>query len=197
MEITDAYLAAEEDVIRRCDVYAWRSGSKERYALVKGFASCFGQVLSIGSASYEPIYCRCSHALDISPITGQLLMGKGYNGQFIAGDCCALPFPDQSFECGLLCEVIEHLPTFSDVAAAVNELDRVCRSWLITTPFTPSPEPDHKRLLTFKDCAELVAGKRASVRHHLGFWCMWKSERDISFPFFSGPAGVQDGGVNV
>ena len=53
---------------------------------------------------------------------------------FVAGDVCALPFPDSSFDAAVCFEVIEHV---ADPAALVRELARVLRpggTLAISTP---------------------------------------------------------------
>lgn len=41
-----------------------------------------------------------------------------------AGDACALPYPDDSFDVAVLCEILEHVP---DDAALLREAERVVR----------------------------------------------------------------------
>jgi SAM-dependent methyltransferase len=48
----------------------------------------------------------------------------------VAGDVTALPFPDQSFDCVLCAEVLEHIPT-EKLHFACRELARVARKRLI------------------------------------------------------------------
>ena len=54
------------------------------------------------------------------------------------GDASALAFPDGSFDAVLSCEVLEHLP-FGAYEAAIQEIARVARKWVIVTvPFDES-----------------------------------------------------------
>jgi SAM-dependent methyltransferase len=51
----------------------------------------------------------------------------------IVADITDMPLPDQSFECAMACEVLEHLP-YSDALAALREMRRVAPNAIISVP---------------------------------------------------------------
>jgi len=62
----------------------------------------------------------------------------------IVFDGCALPFADKSFDIVYSNAVLEHLPGWGAVERFTNEVQRVGRSWFISTPNVWYPvEPDY------------------------------------------------------
>lgn len=51
----------------------------------------------------------------------------------VVGDIVFLPFEDESFECVMACEVLEHMP-FDRTAMALKEMRRVARRGVISVP---------------------------------------------------------------
>lgn len=67
------------------------------------------------------------------------------------GDASSLVFPDGSFDAVLSCEVLEHLP-FGAYEAAIQEIARVARKWVIVTvPFN-----ERRRFLRCPYCSARV-----------------------------------------
>jgi hypothetical protein len=64
----------------------------------------------------------------------------------IVFDGCRLPFPDQSFDIVYSNAVLEHLPGRQLVRRFVDEVQRVGRSWFITTPNFWYPVDPHYHL---------------------------------------------------
>lgn len=177
MELSPEYVRNAEDVIARATRYAMSGADAYRYRMMAEFCRPFKKVLSVGSAGREPIIIKATHAMDVSPVAGELLKEAGWKGKYVVGSCTELPFKDKEFDCGICSEVIEHLPTIEDVEATLNELNRACKSWMVTTPAQPVPEPDHKHF--FKPgqilnwCHELqkVSGNEDMVKVYTrGIW---------------------------
>jgi SAM-dependent methyltransferase len=65
------------------------------------------------------------------------LRREGIYDEVAVGDARALPFPDQSFDSAVACEVLEHLPA-GDGPRLIAELRRVARKcFVVTTPTFP------------------------------------------------------------
>lgn len=181
MDLTADYLTENKHVIRLCTGYAKGGGSPERYGTIASFCRHYKQILSVGSAGWEPIKIKATHALDVSNVAEKLLRANGWTGKFVLGDCCKLPFPDKSFECGCCSEVVEHLPTGKDVVVAFKELDRVCRSWILTTPLDGMNVPSHKRHLTDED-VEFFCKKLGAQYHKFSRWYfIWRGAHGPTF----------------
>ncbi len=178
MDLTPEYLKAEEGVIIKCTNYCEKGGSPERYGTIKAFCSRYNKsgnkVLSVGSAGYEPILIGATHALDVSDVAEKLLRANGWKGIFTRGSCTDLPFKNREFDCGCCSEVVEHLPRIEDVGATLNELDRVCKAWMLSTPATPNNVKDHKRLLTREQASAYAKKYGAQVMQHARWWFLWK-----------------------
>ena len=119
----------------------------ERYAIIKNFCrspenvAC--SIASLGCGPFEPIRINATHACDDSQLAGDFLKANGWKGDFIVADVCNLPYSRHQFDIAICSEVIEHLPTEAAVTSAIIEVSRVAKSWLITTPFGYSPDPEH------------------------------------------------------
>jgi SAM-dependent methyltransferase len=61
-------------------------------------------------------------------------------------DGCALPFADQSFDIVYSNAVLEHLPDRNSVARFAGEIQRVGRSWFVSTPNRWYPVDPHYHL---------------------------------------------------
>ena len=61
-------------------------------------------------------------------------------------DGCALPFADQSFDIVYSNAVLEHLPDRNSVARFAGEIQRVGRSWFVSTPNRRYPVDPHYHL---------------------------------------------------
>jgi len=182
MFMSPEYIKEQEKEILGCSRYASQGGSSERYATIASFCKNFENILSVGSAAYEPIKIKATYALDVHPIAGKMLKKNGWKGKFVIGDCRELPFPDKSFECGCCSDVVEHLPTGNDVVRTVKELNRVCRNWILTSPNKWEHQPIHKRVLTDEDLIFLSMKTGANWRRYMNWYFMWKGEHEPTFP---------------
>jgi hypothetical protein len=181
MDLTDEYLAEQGRCINTVTQYAERGGSPERYNTIKSFCKHYKNILSIGSAGYEPVMIKATHALDVHPRAEELLRKNGWKGAFFLNDCRDLPFGDRAFECGALVEVVEHLPTGNDVILAVKELNRVCRNWILSTPIDGLHVKYHKRNLSEIDVAFLCNRTGARYKKFSRWFFMWKGKHDPEF----------------
>lgn len=181
MDLSPEYIKEQEGVIQLCTMYARRHGSPERYGTVASFCKNYKQILSVGCAGYEPFVIGATHALDVHPVAERMLRAGGWQGKFTLGDCRFLPWPDKSFECGCCSEVVEHLPTCHDIILTVKELDRVCRSWILTTPLGGMNVPSHKRHLIDEDADFICRKTGASWRKHSRWYFIWKGEHGPAF----------------
>lgn len=178
MDMSAAYLQEQEHTIRGCTKYAKAGGSPARYGMVKDFCKHYKDIISIGSAGCEPVLINATRALDVHPVAENLLRANGWKGEFILGDCCKLPFPDKSIECGTLIEVIEHLPKGSDVVKAIYELNRVCRNWMASTPIDGLHVKSHKRNLTDEDMIFFCEKTGARYKKRERWFFMWKGKHE-------------------
>jgi len=178
MDLTSAYLLEQDQTIRGCTRYAKNGGSPARYGMVYDFCRHYKDILSIGSAGWEPVIIHATRALDVSRVAESMLRANGWTGEFILGDCCKLPFPDKSIECGTLIEVVEHLPKGSDVIKAVYELNRVCRNWMMSTPIDGLHVKSHKRNLTDADFEFLCKKTGAKYKKRERWFFMWKGKHE-------------------
>jgi hypothetical protein len=191
MDMAPEYLAENEDVIRRSTPYIKQGHDPDRYLNLVDFAKPYKKILSVGCSGFEPMTYNAAFALDVSPVAGRLLKENGFTGLFVVGSCTNLPFMDQTFDCAICSEVIEHLPSDEDVLRTFLEISRVARDWLITTPASAIPEPTHKRLLDEACVKKLCAQFDAKyVRVNL-WWFIWKSPvfwKPLEIKGTSGPA---------
>lgn len=181
MNMTAEYLAEQEYVIKGNTEYSKAGGQAERFNALRSFVQGHGRVLSIGSAGYDPILVGATHALDVHAVAERLLRANGWTGTFFLGDCCRLPWPDKSFPVGYCSEVLEHLPTWEDVVKSMDEIDRVCREWIVSFPVDQMHIKEHRRKIT-EDQVRMFCGKYgASSRAFMLSWYVWKGGREPVF----------------
>lgn len=181
MQLTAEYLAEQEQVIRSCMEWGISRVNQERYKAVTSFVKGNGSILSVGSAGLDPVICGATHALDVSVEAERILRKNGWTGAFFLGDCRELPWPDKAFPTGYCTEVVEHLPEWADVVRSFEEMDRVCRSWLVTTPVELAHEPFHKRAVSEEQVGDLCRKHGAEARKFLLWWFIWKGKRGPEF----------------
>ena len=144
--------AAEEDVNALSNIHAsyWQ---EPRYKILKSFCSKSKNILSVGCGPNEPIILKASNALDCTPLSETLLKAHGWQGCFTLGSVTELPYPTKFFDVVVCSEVIEHLPTISNVIQAILEVNRVGQRFIITTPNSEAirPEAQNKHHLQFFD----------------------------------------------
>jgi hypothetical protein len=185
MHMTAEYLEEQGRCIVTDTRYAAGGGSPERYGALASFVeknktkNC--KVLSVGCAGWDPVVTGATHALDVHPIAERLLRKHGWRGAFFLGDCRELPWPDKAFPVCYCSEVVEHLPTFGDVVRTFEELDRVCKSWLVSTPIDGMHVKFHRRDLTPEQVAHFCRKHGAKARAFSRWWWIWKSREDPEF----------------
>lgn len=146
MEFSDEYLSEQKSCVSENSDYMWHgkydTPTKLRLQTLKDFVISHSsserffctKTLSVGCSGHEPIFLKTSHALDICPLSNDYLKIHGYQGEFVVGSCDNLPFSNDEFDCAVCSEVIEHLPNSMMVSDTFLELDRVAKSWIVTTP---------------------------------------------------------------
>ena len=92
-------------------------------------------------------------SIDILPHRVELLeclaLGGIHNLHPMAGDICAAPIPDKSFDIVTVLEVLEHIP---DTASAVRNAVRLARNYVIVSvPSKPDDNPEHIHLFSATD----------------------------------------------
>jgi SAM-dependent methyltransferase len=177
------YLAEQEDVIRRNVSYARTFFSQEpdltRITELREFVQPHDTVLNVGCGPALPLYVKTTTALDISPLSERYLRAGGWPGVYAVGDCRSLPFPDKSFSCAICSEVVEHLPLWEDIVKTVCELDRVARSWMLTTPNKKIPEPTHKWVISEGQMRYLAGYTGAKFYRKSVWWFLFKKSGDM------------------
>ena len=147
--LTPEYIENEEKVIRANFYLRFSESAGKRLKVISEWVNGDPACLSVGSGGYEPSVCGATHALDVSPLAGELLQSIGWRGMFKVGSCAQLPYPNDRFSKAYCTEVIEHLQSYEDVVRTFEELDRVAVDWLVTTPSRrrgcKNTDPDHKR----------------------------------------------------
>jgi hypothetical protein len=152
MELTPAYLAEQRDVVSR----AWYARklymTSARFARIRKFIEGCATVLSVGCGPYEPVVINATHACDVADNALTFLKLGGWSGEFRICSCDNLPYSYKQFDAAVCSEVIEHLPDLESVKKTFEELTRVAKRWIVTTPCNPlgpkNTEPTHKRAFT-------------------------------------------------
>ena len=168
MEINSKeYLTAEEDVVRRnFNNRRWLKRN-ERWEVILPFIGRSKTILSVGGGAVEPTIINATHAVDIVPIVEHYLQLLKWKGYFKCASCTDIPAPDKYFDVAVCCEVIEHLPTLDDVKKTFDEVHRVAKLWIFSTPANPlgpkNPEIDHKIAFTIEDLKILTAKYHAEA----------------------------------
>lgn len=99
---------------------------------------------------------------------------KGLGLDTMFGDATALPFPDRTFDLVLAIEVFEH---FSDPAAALAEIERVCSGALIASvPFEPIWRVGNMARGRYLSAAGNTPG-------HINHWNRWSFQRFVARRF--------------
>lgn len=123
-------------------------------------------VLDVGCGDITPLLASNTErtiGLDISKTSLQILKCSEFKGELILASAIKLPFRDNVFQKAICSEVIEHLPTDSDVEKCIEELRRVTKKFLITTPnygfgsdWYAFSHPDHRRVFSIKKLKKLL-----------------------------------------
>lgn len=138
-------LCLKDDVLK-FDLYVKKRISKkwtsdvrqnDRLMILKNFLNSNDYVLDVGCGEVEPkIICDYTKALalDIAPSGLTNLKNNNFKGHLILASCTNLPLKDKSIEKSICSEVIEHLPKDNLVKKCIDELERVSKKYLVTTP---------------------------------------------------------------
>ena len=129
---------ADVDALVKIAPIYWQG---DRYKILQEISRNHKKILSVGCACREPIIINATHACDLSPKSGPILLSNGWQGDFQVASCLDLPYADKSFDLAVCSEVIEHLPNLSDVVAAIKEVSRVAHHFIITTPNSAKIRP--------------------------------------------------------
>lgn len=161
------YLTAEEDVVRRNFRNRRWVKRNERWSTILPFIGRSKIILSVGGGAVEPTIIHATHAIDIVPIVEHYLRLLKWRGHFRCCSCTNIPAPNKYFDVAVCCEVIEHLPTMSDIIQTFKEVNRVAKKWIFSTPANPlgpmNPEKDHKRAFTIEQLKTLTSKYKVEV----------------------------------
>ena len=102
---------------------------RKRHEIITSFAREGGRTLDVGCGS-SVILQSLNHAIGLEIRHVKMRYMRRYGMPLVTGSVLALPFKDQSMDCVICSEVIEHLPAGPEI---FQELDRVLRpgGWLI------------------------------------------------------------------
>jgi len=167
MEITKEYELEQDDCVKR-NLKGYEKNIKDpvtqkRLYTLKDFCIGAATIISVGSGAFEPVFLNATHAVDIPLCTFFLLKDKGWKGEFFQASCDHLPFASQLFDVAVCSEVIEHLPDLETVRKTFQELSRIAKRWIVTTPIRDCGEPTHKFIFTEAQLAELSQGLKATI----------------------------------
>lgn len=84
--------------------------------------------------------------LNVMPTEVQRTRAEGLEVQAVVGDARSLPFPDRAFDLVYSNAVIEHLGTAAAQYRMAAEIQRIGRTWFVTTPNRWFPFEFHTRL---------------------------------------------------
>ena len=154
--------------VMTCTLWLKETVQQDRLRIIKQFLGerrddC---VLDVGCGDITPLFVSNTEktiGLDISKTSLQVLKSSEFKGGLILASAMKLPFRDNVFQKAICSEVIEHLPTDSDVKKCIEELYRVAKQFLITTPnygfgsdWYAFSHPDHKRVFSLKKLKKLL-----------------------------------------
>jgi SAM-dependent methyltransferase len=167
MELTSAYLAEQHDVVSRAWCARKLYSTSARFARIREFIDDCATVLSVGCGPYEPVVINATHACDIADNALTFLKLAGWLGEFRIGSCDKLPYLYKQFDAAVCSEVIEHLPDLETVKRTFQELTRVAKKWIVTTPCNPlgpkNTEPTHKHAFTEEELIALALPQKIKV----------------------------------
>ncbi len=186
MELTQEYIKEQKSCIN--ENYKthkfWEKNPriKKRYLTLKNFCKGAEKVLCVGSGGVEPLVIGATHAVDVDKMSGNLLRGQGWKGSFYVGSCDdlashwgSLGFKKgapkrKMFDVAVCSEVIEHLPDLESVKKTFQELDRVAKKWIVTTPAIKINDPGHKFFFSEKELKNLTAGLKVKIIKEDIYW---------------------------
>lgn len=86
-----------------------RYWQRTRHKIIQEFARGAGKTLDIGCGSSR-ILLSLKDAIGIDVQVGKIRYMRGHGASGLVGSAFALPFPNESFDCVISSQVIEHLP---------------------------------------------------------------------------------------
>jgi len=178
MELTKKYIAEQISCIKEnYKTHKFWEGSnriKDRYLTLRKFCEGAKNILCIGSGGVEPIVIGATHAVDVDILSGDMLRKQGWKGSFYVGSCDNLASGWSSkgkmFDVAVCSEVIEHLPDLEDVKKTFQEINRVAKKWIVTTPHIKINDPGHKRVFNIKLLTECTAGLKVKITKKDIYW---------------------------
>ena len=185
------YMAKCEDTIRRnFEGYAKNIRDKvtlKRLNTIKKFIQIqqpqtdknINRILSVGSGGFEPKFIGANFACDVSCLSHKLLDSIDWKGVFICCPCDRIPYPPQYFDVVYCTEVIEHLPALDDVRRAIEEVARVGKFWLFTTPNKDVHEPTHNFIFSKKDLIKLTEGIPCHIEEQGIFFYIHNGKKEL------------------
>jgi len=149
---TRAYINKSSPYQKKVDAVRYKYFNSHRKGMLK--------VLCVGCGVEEPIKVNATHACDLSALAERFLRSGNWKGEFKVCSCDNLPYSNKEFDLVICSEVIEHLPTKKDITKTFNEVNRVGKRWIITTPWITraagNTEPTHKHFLNEKEITRIV-----------------------------------------
>ena len=103
-------------------IWLQRYWQRKRHDIVVGYAPPFVPTCDIGCGSSR-ILADLPHAVGVDLRYDKLAFMRRTNKRLVQGDGIVLPFPDNTFECVICSEVIEHIP--EENGRMIDELTRV------------------------------------------------------------------------
>lgn len=131
--MSNAISDAEQDINDLAKIHSnyWK---EPRYQILKKFCEGSNNIISIGCGVKEPIIIGATTATDITPLAEKHLRSAGWKGKFVICKPYEIPFGPKEFDIAVCSEVIEHLEEVDQIRKTFEEIDRISKKWIITTP---------------------------------------------------------------
>jgi len=110
---------------------------QDLFATLASFCNKYEMVLDVGCGPYELMAIRNNVntiGVDLSNVALSILLNRGFQGHVVQADCQYLPFKDESFDCLISNQVIEHMPSLTALETTIKDMCRVSRNLMIVTP---------------------------------------------------------------
>jgi dolichol-phosphate mannosyltransferase len=110
-----------------------RYWQRTRHKIIVDFARGAGKTLDIGCGSSR-ILLSLKNAIGVDVQMGKIRYMRGRGARGLVGSAFALPFPDESFDCVISSQVIEHLPDDPILFAEMVRLLKPAGRLIVGTP---------------------------------------------------------------